>query len=251
MDIREATTADTDGIREVAHDSLVASYGHALDETLIESSVEEWYGDDELTAELDDDNTLFLVCDDSGDIVAFSQSYLRGKGDVTGQISWLHVHPEHRDRGIGARLLTRTEEGLVDHGAARLTGKVLELNELGADFYEHHGYEEVDSRRIDLGSEQYDERVFEKFLGTEDEVAAPLDPRTVDSRTVYVAFDESDRGSQAPFYVSYVDEERANRYGYFCGNCESFEVSMDSMGRVICNNCGNKRRPSRWDSAYL
>lgn len=250
MEIREATTADIDSIRTVARESLVASYGHALDESLIDDSVEEWYGDD-LTTELEADDALYLVCDDGGDLVGFSQSYLMGKGGVTGQISWLHVHPDHRDRGIGARLLTETEETLVDHGATRLTGKVLALNEPGAAFYGHHGYEEVDGRTIDLGDEAYDERVFAKFPGTDGEVAAPLDPHSVDGETVYVAFDESDRGSQAPFYVSYVDEDRANRYGYFCGNCESFEVSMDAMGRVVCSGCGNKRRPSRWDSAYL
>ncbi|ELZ84560.1 N-acetyltransferase GCN5 [Haloferax elongans ATCC BAA-1513] len=250
MDIREATTADIDGIRSVAHDSLVASYGHALDEDVIETSIDEWYGGG-LTGELDDDDALFLVCEDDGDVVAFSQSYLGGDGVVTGQISWIHVHPDHRDRGIGARLLTRTEEALVDEGATRLTGKVLELNEPGAEFYDHHGYEEVEGRRIELGEEQYDERVFARFPGTEGDVAAPLDPHTVDGKTVYVAFDESDRGSQAPLYASYTDEDRTERYGFFCGNCESFEVTMDSMGKIVCNQCGNKRRPSRWDSAYL
>ncbi|WP_396613343.1 GNAT family N-acetyltransferase (plasmid) [Haloferax sp. S1W] len=250
MDIREATTADIDGIRDVAHDSLVASYAHALDETVIENSVDEWYGDD-IAAELDDENALYLVCEDDEDIVAFSQSYLSGEGGVTGQISWLHVHPDHRDSGIGARLLTRTEEALVDRGVTHLTGKVLAVNEPGAEFYDHHGYEEVEGRQIELGGEQYDERVFAKYPGTDGEVAAPLDTYTIERGTVYVAFDESDRGSKAPFYASYIDENRTERYGYFCGNCESFEVTMDSMGRVLCNECENKRRPSRWDSAYL
>ena len=250
MEIREATAADTDSIREVAHESLVASYGHGLDEGVIDDSVDEWYGDG-LADELDADDAVYLVAEDDGEVVAFSQCYLTGKGGITGEISWLHVHPDHRGSGVGARLLTTTEETLVDHGATRLTGRVLALNEAGADFYEHHGYEEVDGRSIDLGDEAYDERVFAKFPGTEGEVAAPLDPHQVDGETVYVAFDESDRGSQAPFYLAYVDEDREDRYGYFCGNCEGFEVTMDSMGRVLCNDCGNKRRPSRWDSAYL
>ncbi|MDL0139247.1 DUF5816 domain-containing protein [Halobacterium salinarum] len=26
---------------------------------------------------------------------------------------------------------------------------------------------------------------------------------------------------------------------------------MNTMGRVACNNCGNERRETRWDAAYL
>jgi hypothetical protein len=26
---------------------------------------------------------------------------------------------------------------------------------------------------------------------------------------------------------------------------------MDSMGRIVCNNCGNKRKATRWDASYL
>jgi len=26
---------------------------------------------------------------------------------------------------------------------------------------------------------------------------------------------------------------------------------MDAMGRMECGTCGNQRRPTRWDSAYL
>lgn len=249
MEIREATTADIDSIRQVARDSLMESYSHALDEEVIEESVDEWYGDS-LADEFEREDAVFLVAADDG-VVGFSQCYLTGKEGTTGEINWLHVAPDARGDGLGSRLLTRTEEVLVDHGATRLTGKVLTVNKGGADFYEGHGYEEGDTRKIDLGAESYTERTYLKFPGTEGGAQAPLDPRQLDDTTVYVAFDESDRGSQAPFYVAYLDENRADRYGYFCGHCESLEVSMDAMGRVVCSDCGNKRRPSRWDASYL
>lgn len=249
MELREATAADIDGIRQVARDSLMESYSHALDESVIDESVDEWYGD-ELADELERDETVYLVADD-GRLVGFSQSYLVGKEGTTGEINWLHVAPEARGDGLGSRLLTRTEELLVDRGATRLTGKVLTVNKGGADFYEGHGYEEGDTRKIDLGAQSFTERTYLKFPGAEGRAQAPLDPRRVDDTTVYVAFDESDRGSVAPLYVAYLDENREERYGYFCGHCESFEISMDAMGRVVCSDCGNKRRPSRWDASYL
>ncbi|SFL05232.1 Ribosomal protein S18 acetylase RimI [Halogranum rubrum] len=250
MELREATAADIEQIRQVARDSLMESYSHALDESVIDESVDEWYGDD-LTDELDRDDVVYLVADDDGTVTGFSQSYLVGRDGTNGQISWLHVSPDARGSGLGSRLLTRTEEVLVDHGATRLSGKVLTVNKAGAEFYEGHGYEEGDTRKIDLGAESFTERTYLKFPGTEGEQQAPLDPRQVDDTTVYVAFDESDRGSTAPLYVAYLDEGREERYGYFCGHCESFEVSMDAMGRVVCSDCGNKRRPSRWDASYL
>jgi len=47
------------------------------------------------------------------------------------------------------------------------------------------------------------------------------------------------------------DEGRSDRYGYYCGNCDRLANAMDSMGRVECNECGNARKPTRWDAAYL
>jgi rRNA maturation endonuclease Nob1 len=62
---------------------------------------------------------------------------------------------------------------------------------------------------------------------------------------------DSSRGSQAPFFTVYEDHERTDKYGYYCGNCETLVTSMDSMGRMECTACGNQRKPTRWDSAYL
>lgn len=67
---------------------------------------------------------------------------------------------------------------------------------------------------------------------------------------LYVADDESEKGSKAPFFVAYRDEERERRWGFFCGNCETFSTAMDSMGRVRCNDCENFKRPDEWDAAH-
>lgn len=71
-----------------------------------------------------------------------------------------------------------------------------------------------------------------------------------DGRTLYIARDEAERGSEAPFFVAYVDKDRERRWGYFCSNCETFENAMDSMGRLQCNSCENFKRPDEWDAAH-
>jgi ribosomal protein S18 acetylase RimI-like enzyme len=251
MEIREATTDDIEGIRRVARESLLESYTPALPEDTIDHAVETWYGED-LSEELDDEDALLLVGVEDGTVAAFSESYLTQVGNRTGEINWLHVAPDYRGKGYGSKLLSGTESRLVDHGIARLKGKVLEANESGPGFYESHGYERGSEREIEIGDGTFTEWSFVKLPGDEGAGAAPLDPRRLeDGTTAYVAYDESDRGDEGPFFVVYTDEAREERYGYFCGRCESFDIAMDAMGRVECNSCGNRRKPSRWDASYL
>jgi hypothetical protein len=73
---------------------------------------------------------------------------------------------------------------------------------------------------------------------------------TDDGQTLYVARSEDERGSKGPFFVVYRSEDRAERWGYFCGNCDTFDNAMDSMGRIQCNVCSNVRKPDEWDAAH-
>ena len=78
-----------------------------------------------------------------------------------------------------------------------------------------------------------------------------MEERTApDGRTVYVTRDEGDRGSKGPFYVAYLSSDRAQRYGWVCGQCRSLDTAMDTMGRVVCNECENFRKPTTWDAAH-
>ena len=72
-----------------------------------------------------------------------------------------------------------------------------------------------------------------------------------DGETLYVAYKEASVGSRGAFHVSYLEESLENRYGWYCSVCESFDNAMDPSGRVVCNDCGNVRKPTRWDAAYL
>jgi hypothetical protein len=74
--------------------------------------------------------------------------------------------------------------------------------------------------------------------------------RTDAGDTVYVAAAEVERGSKGPFQVVYVTRDRETRWGYRCGNCDSLDTAMDTMGRVECNVCRNVRKPDEWDAAH-
>lgn len=73
---------------------------------------------------------------------------------------------------------------------------------------------------------------------------------TPDGETLYVAREEAERGSDGPFYVVYRSANGRERWGFQCGNCGSFDTAMDTMGRIVCTNCPNIRKPTEWDAAH-
>lgn len=253
MDLRDATTEDVDGIRETARASLSASYGHALSTELIAEAVESWYDADEVIETLTDEDAVFVVAVEDGEVVGFVQSYLVQRREPVGELDWLHVHPDHRGAGLGDDLLRAAETELLERGAERIEGRVLAANEAGTGFYEREGFSEIGERTVEIGGERFRERVYARYPSGEgaDEQVLTESRVTDDGDRVYVAYDEADRASMAPFYATYADDDRTDRVGYVCGNCESFDVAVDTMDRVHCSDCGNKRKASRWDAAYL
>lgn len=73
---------------------------------------------------------------------------------------------------------------------------------------------------------------------------------TSDGEQVYVSRKEGERGTEGPFFVVYVSDDADDRWGYYCGNCDTFDNAMDTMGRIACNQCGNIRKPDEWDAAH-
>ncbi|GAA0246323.1 GNAT family N-acetyltransferase [Halobacterium noricense] len=231
-------------MQTVAERSLSATYSHFVDEEVIEHAVSEWYSDENLESEFQSRGMLFLVALEGGDVVGFSQSDMLP--DVPeGNILWLHVDPDYRGEGVGTTLLGRTQEELREKGVETLMGLVLADNEEGNQFYEDNGFTKVSERTAEIGDQTYTENVY-----AETETAV-LEPRQYENETLYINRAESSRGSKAPFFAVFTGEDAKTRYGYFCSNCESFDNSMDSMERIQCNDCENKRKAARWDSAYL
>ena len=107
MDIRQANADDVAEIRRVASESLAESYGHAVDEELIDSVVEKWYGSEDLSSDLAADDTYFVVAEEDGRLIGFAQSYLISRREIVGELDWLHVDPESRGKGVGAALRAR------------------------------------------------------------------------------------------------------------------------------------------------
>jgi len=241
MEIREAHVRDRPAIRDVARRSLEASY--PLGPRAITGAIEEWYGESRLRESFSDDNRLLLVADDDGQVVAFSESVVTS--EQTAQLLWLHVDPDYRGAGYGERLFDATRHRLTERDIDSIQGRVLADNQSGNAFYEAQGLSKVGEEEVDIDGTRYIEHVYADI----DENST--DPLEVDGDTVYVAHDTTENGSLAPFRVVYTEPDREEIYGYWCSRCEDLANAMDAMGRIRCDGCGNARKPTRWDSAYL
>ena len=242
MNIREARRADRPAIRDVARRSLQASY--SLDAAAITSAIEEWYDNNRIQEMLGDDQKLLLVVEDEGQVVAFSDSQVTG--EETGELLWLHVDPDHRGHGVAQDLFEATRERLAEAGGTYIHGRVLADNTGGNAFYERQGLQKVGEEEVDIAGTTYVENVYAEVERTGVE-AIDLE----DGQTVYLDHENQETGSVAPFYVVYTDEAGEDIWGYWCTKCDQPANAMDAMGRIQCDECGNARKPTRWDSAYL
>ncbi|PSP84278.1 GNAT family N-acetyltransferase [Halobacteriales archaeon QS_1_68_17] len=243
MDIREASPDDRDVLRRIAKRSLEASY--SLSPQTIESAVRQWYSGESFVETIRDDDVLVLVVERGNEVVGFSQAVVVAEGEE-GDLHWLHVHPDHRGEGLGQELFERARERLDEMGAAYLRGRVLEDNQAGNAFYESQGFEYVDQEEVEIDGRTYLENIYLE--------SDPAQLRTVVTDrgdTVYVDISDEEQGSNSPFHVVYSDPDREDRYGYYCTRCDRLANAMDAMGRIECDNCGNVRQPTRWDSAYM
>jgi len=242
MELREAELDDRASVREITKRSLESSY--SLSPATIEGAVEEWYGAGRYAEKLEDDDTLFLVCE-VDDVVGFSEGVLVAEGGQA-DLLWLHVHPDHRGQGIGQALYEHAVDCLEEMGAEYLRGRVLADNQIGAAFYENRGFEQVDEEHIDIDDDRYVEYVYSNA------VSRRLRSLVTDHGTVvYVDRTDEEVGSDAPFNIVLEDPNGESLYGYFCTNCEQLANAMSANGRIRCTACGNTRKPTRWDASYL
>lgn len=251
MEIREAKADDQSAIATVARASLSESYNHFIDPETIADVVETWYSEERIEELLADDAESIYVAEDDGQVVGFVQSVLVSADPPVAELHWLHVSPQFREAGIGVRLLGRAQDAAESDGAARLEGYVLAENEDGVAFYEQQEFETVETAPVDIGDEEFEEVRVRKPLDESpaEQVVEPLGGP--DGQDLFVNYSDAEHANKAAFFAVYSDREFEDRYGYQCGNCDAIDVSMDSMGHIVCDNCGNTRKATRWDASYL
>ncbi|MFC7072546.1 GNAT family N-acetyltransferase [Halovenus rubra] len=239
MDIRDALPYDKPALRDVARRSLEASY--PLDPTTITAAVDEWYAKETLDERVQQDKQLLLVAEQNEQVVGFADA--EQTGESTAELYWLHVDPAYRTESYGERLFEKVRATFENRGVPNLLGRVLAVNTAGGGFYERHGMEKVGEETVDIDGTSYAQEIYAE--GDTDAEALH-----VDGTTVYIDHTATESGSLGQFHLVYAEED-GEHYGYWCAKCESLANAMDAMGRIQCDGCGNTRKPTRWDAAYL
>ena len=241
MKVRPAAEADADDIRSIVQRSMAASY--ALGPSTIETAVTEWFGDEAYSRKLDDDDYQLHVAESDDTAVGIVEAVIVGDG--TGDVNWVHIDPDYRGQGAGKTLFDHAREMLLDAGVDHVRGVVLANNGDGTGFYERQGFERVGERELEIDGRTHTEYIYHEESIDRSRVVDD------DGTNVYVDEASTSPGSIDPFYRAYADPELEERYGYQCGHCDSLANAMDAMGRIECDSCGNTRKPTRWDAAYL
>lgn len=239
MEIRDAQPGDRPALRDVARRSLEASY--PFDPNTIAAAVDKWYAGERLDDRFGDESELLLVADHDGQVVGFADA--EQTGEETAELYWLHVDPDYRTESYGERLFEQTRHSFGERGVSNLLGRVLAVNAAGGSFYERHGMEYIGEETVDIDGTNYAQEIYA-------ESEADTEAVDVDGTTMYIDHTTTETGSLGEFHFVYAEED-GDHYGYWCTNCKSLANSMDAMERIRCDECGNTRKPTRWDAAYL
>ena len=282
--VRTAEPADGDRVRELVESAMTTSY--ALSPGEIRTLLETEYGEDAWEDKVDDDGTVLLVAELDGRVAGVVDGTANGEGVVRR----LYVDPEQRGLGVGTALVERVISEMHDRNVDPLRALIVTADTESGDFLAKFGFERTDEREVDVGGIDLVETVYTEGAdpdASEEESSADDVAETSESGTP--ASDLSDEGdpeadeerpskgdpddlpdtvtqngeerylgddllsgTEGPFAPTYEDEAHEEAYGYYCGNCGSTDVSVDSMDRLRCSECGNTHQADEgYDGSYL
>jgi ribosomal protein S18 acetylase RimI-like enzyme len=280
MEIREATSDDSETIREVAERSFTQSY--ALSPEQIEILLESEFGNGESAAVVTEGPRTVLVAEDDGELVGFAEYEIDGE---TATIHWLHVEPTAREQDVGTRLFEAVRDAFDDADATQVRALTLEENSEGRGFFEAFDFVREGEHHREVGGESFAEYVFvpaaqadddgpgeaeaaekadvvdaegsetadeDASAGIPEDMEVPETVTTDDGQTVYVSADDAIAAESGPLFAVYTDEAREEQYAYYCTNCGSLATAGDATGRIECETCGNTHEPDEdYDAGYL
>lgn len=154
MNIREATRADSEVVREVHRESIEGLGPQAYDQEQIEAWASGCESADYSSA-IESDDLYYIVAEENGECLGFG-SLLAESPDgyeaaADAEITGIYVHPSVARDEVGTALLTNVEQKARDRGFQTL-GLTASLN--AVPFYEYHGYEQVGKHAHEFSSHE-------------------------------------------------------------------------------------------------
>lgn len=163
VDIREATEADLDRIREIAEAAWGRAHEPIVGADAVASFLEAHYDRESFEPYLGADRALLAVAEhDDREVVGFVSVSPDDDRPERFDLGRIYVHPDRWGEGVGSRLLAHAESAVADRGGERVRLGVMAENDRAVGFYESAGYDRVGRFEDDrLDTEGY---TYEKAL---------------------------------------------------------------------------------------
>ncbi|MFQ3318361.1 MAG: N-acetylglutamate synthase-like GNAT family acetyltransferase [Natronomonas sp.] len=162
VEVRDATTDDTDDIVDVARDSWYAAYGGFLKPETIEQALGEYYDPDLLETAVEHDDIAFYIAEADGEIVGFASAEQTWSDEV--ELHTIYVHPDRWGEGVGSALFERVENWAREQGVDRIVCAAFSDNAVGIGFFEATGFRRGTEAKGEVAGEFHPEHEFEYEL---------------------------------------------------------------------------------------
>lgn len=151
VEVRPATAADVQGIRQVAAAAWHEAHAPIVGRETVEGFLDEYYDAAAFRRYFEADEPCLAVAIEDDAVVGFVSARPDDDRPEAFQLGRIYVSPARWGEGLGGRLLDHAEAAVAERGGERITLGVMAENDRAVGFYEAAGYERV--------GEFYDDRL--------------------------------------------------------------------------------------------
>jgi diamine N-acetyltransferase len=168
--VRRATAEDLERVLAIGRGTYGEHFAHLWTPEALRGFYESSFGRDRVAAELESDDTVYLLAEQRSQVVGFAKIRhprpVPGRGELSGvELQKLYLAKNAAGRGLGSLLMAELLERAARTGQPLVWLEVLTLNTVGIRFYERHGFAVVGQGQIDTGFRNEPVLVMVKSLG--------------------------------------------------------------------------------------
>ncbi len=138
LELRKATAADFEAIREVARLSRKSAFSHFMDDEDIATEVEKYYNDAVLSGIVNNPANAMFVAERGKTILGYC-SVLPKDRKGRPRLLQFYVRPETQRQGVGELLFERARSFLKEAGQSEMFVSTIGSNIIGRNFFEKKG----------------------------------------------------------------------------------------------------------------
>jgi len=161
--IRQATIADVEIIRQIAEETWWTAYGPILASEQIAFMLGEIYSTQKVTAQIEDNLQTYLLLIEDGQPVAFAAYSPREEDSEIYKLHKLYCLPVTQGKGCGKILIDEVCKQTLEAGKHTLDLNVNRYNK-AKTFYEKMGFEVIYEEDIPIGPYWMNDYVMRKEL---------------------------------------------------------------------------------------